>query len=85
MANITRFLKRHESARARGDPSAYAAIEQASARFAEEPHVVAALIDALGYSESEEARRIARDALTHRSFIARRAAARLLGEMQEHS
>ena len=63
---------------ARHDPEASQAIEAAIARFSNEPHVVVGLLDGLRFLAHDDARRIALDALGHRSFIVRRAAAQLL-------
>lgn len=60
---------------ARGDPGASRGIETAMRRFQNEPHVVAGLLGALIVVDDDDARRIARDALRHRSIIVRRAAA----------
>jgi hypothetical protein len=66
---------------ARHDPDASHAIETAMARFPHEPHVLGGLLTALMFVGDEEARRIAQDALGHRSFIVRRAAAQMLQQM----
>jgi HEAT repeat protein len=63
---------------ARHDPEASRAIETAMQRFPTEPHVLAGLLNALMVVGDEEAKRIALDALGHRSFIVRRAAAQVL-------
>jgi HEAT repeat protein len=63
---------------ARHDPAASQAIETAMRRFPNEPHVLAGLLNALMFVGDDDARRIAQDALGHRSFIVRRAAAQLL-------
>lgn len=63
---------------ARHDAAAPQAIETAMCRFSTEPHVVAALLNALMFVADDEARRIALEALGHRSFIVRRAAAQVL-------
>lgn len=63
---------------ARHDSAASEAIETAMRRFPHEPHVLAGLLDALMFVADDDARRIALDALGHRSFIVRRAAAQVL-------
>ena len=63
---------------ARHDGAASQAIETAIRRFPNEPHVLAGLLNALMFVADDEARRIAHEALGHRSFIVRRAAAQLL-------
>jgi hypothetical protein len=63
---------------ARHDPAASEAIEAAMLRFPTEPHVLAGLLNALMFVGDDEARRIALEALGHRSFIVRRAAAQVL-------
>jgi hypothetical protein len=66
---------------ARGDPEAPDALERAIRRFASEPHVVAALLDGLAFLPAADAQRLVRDALAHPSCIVRRAAARLLEQI----
>jgi len=68
---------------ARHDPDARLALETAIHRFAAEPHVVAALLQALAFFDQADAERIAREALGHPSFIVRRAAAQVLGQADE--
>jgi HEAT repeat protein len=63
---------------ARHDPEASHAIETAMRRFPNEPHVLAGLLSALVVVADDDARRIALDALGHRSFIVRRTAAQVL-------
>ncbi len=57
------------------------AIEAAIRRFPNEPHVLTGLLNALMFVADDEARRIVREALGHRSFIVRRAAAQVLEHM----
>jgi hypothetical protein len=66
---------------ARHDPEASQAIEAAMRRFPNEPHVLAGLLDALMFVADDAARRIALEALGHRSFIVRRAAAQVLAHI----
>lgn len=66
---------------ARHDPEASRAIEAAMARFPDQPHVLAGLLDALIFVADDTAQRIAQDALRHRSVIVRRAAAQALDQM----
>jgi hypothetical protein len=66
---------------ARHDPAAARAIETAMGQFPHEPHVLAGLLDALIFVADDDARRVAQDALGHRSFIVRRAAAQALQHM----
>lgn len=68
---------------ARRDPETCAALERTIRRFASEPHVVAGLLDALNVLPAADARRIALEALGHPSFIVRRAAARILAQIEE--
>lgn len=63
---------------ARHDPEASRAIETAMLRFPNEPHVLAGLLNALMVVGDEDAKRIALNALRHRSFIVRKAAAQVL-------
>jgi HEAT repeat protein len=63
---------------ARHDPEASRAIETAMRRFPNEPHVLAGLLSALIVVADDDARRIALNALGHRSFIVRQAAAQVL-------
>jgi HEAT repeat protein len=70
---------------ARHDPEASRAIETAMARFANEPHVLAGLLNALILVGDDDARRIAQGALGHRSVIVRRAAAAALEHMDHQS
>jgi HEAT repeat protein len=63
---------------ARHDPEASHAIETAMRRFPNEPHVLAGLLSALVVVADDDARRLALDALGHRSFIVRRTAAQVL-------
>ena len=63
---------------ARHDAAASHAIETAMRRFPNEPHVIAGLLNALMLVADDEARRIALEALGHRSFMVRRAAAQVL-------
>jgi HEAT repeat protein len=63
---------------ARHDAAASQAIETVMRRFPNEPHVLAGLLNALMFVADDEARRIALEALGHRSFIVRRAAAQVL-------
>jgi len=62
----------------RGDPGASRAIETAMQRFPNQPHVLAGLLNALVVVRDEDAKRIALDALGHRSFVVRKAAAHVL-------
>ena len=66
---------------ARRDPEAARAIETAMRRFPNEPHVLAGLLNALIAVADNDARRIARDSLGHRSVIVRRAAAHVLEQI----
>jgi hypothetical protein len=66
---------------ARHDVAASQAIGTAMRTFPNEPHVLAGLLNALMFVADDEARRIALDALGHRSFIVRRAAAQALEHM----
>lgn len=66
----------------RRDPAAVQSIEAAMARFTNEPHVLAGLLNALTYVGDDHARRIANQALAHRSFIVRRAAAQALEDIE---
>lgn len=66
---------------ARHDPEASHAIETTMRRFPNEPHVLAGLLRALIAVADDEARRIALDALGHRSLIVRRAAAQVLEQI----
>ncbi len=68
---------------ARRDPAALRAVEDTIRRFAKEPLVVAALMNALCVIPTADARRMARAALEHPSVIVRRAAARVLEEIEE--
>lgn len=68
---------------ARRDPETAGALERTIRRFANEPHVVAGLLDALNVVPAAEARRIALEALGHPSFIVRRAAARIFAQIEE--
>jgi hypothetical protein len=63
---------------ARHDPVAAGAIETAIRRFPNEPHVIAGLLNALIFVADDDARRIGRDGLEHRSVIVRLAARQLL-------
>jgi hypothetical protein len=53
-------------------------------RFPHEPHVLAGLLDGLIFVADDDARRVAQDALGHRSFVVRRAAAQALQQMERH-
>ena len=66
---------------ARHDPEASHAIETAMRRFPSEPHVLTGLLSALIVVADDDARRIALDALGHRSLIVRRAAAQVLEQI----
>jgi hypothetical protein len=66
---------------ARHDVAASQAIGTAMRTFPNEPHVLAGLLNALMFVADDEARRIALEALGHRSFIVRRAAAQALEHM----
>ena len=68
----------------RHDPEASRAIEAAMARFPHEPHVLAGLLNALMFVGNADAKRIAHEALGHRSFIVRRAAVQTLQHMAGH-
>lgn len=68
---------------ARRDPETCRAVEDTMRRFAREPHVVAAVLEALYAVPIPDARRIAGRALEHPSVIVRRAAARLLEDIEE--
>lgn len=68
----------------RHDPGVAHAIEAAVRRFANEPHVVAGLLEALTPIADDNARRIALDALGHPSFIVRSAAAQVLERLSQN-
>jgi hypothetical protein len=56
-------------------------VQQESSAFPNEPHVPAGLLNALMFVGDDDARRVAREALGHRAFIVRRAAAQALQHM----
>jgi hypothetical protein len=66
---------------ARHDPIASLAIETAISQFLQEPHVLAGLLDALMFVADDDTRRVAQDALEHRSLIVRRVPAQALQQM----
>ena len=69
----------------RHDPEASWAIELAMRRFSDEPPVLAELLGALAHLADDDARRIGRGALRHRSVIVRAAARRLLARIDQQA